>query len=195
MFFATLISILFVPFYIGAGCEICSFLYDNTLAGVFLKRSAIIMLPLGLSNITSSILNALNLEVKSFVHNIIGGAVLILCIICFSWALGVDALIVGFGLCMTITTMLNLIMIKKHTRMSFGIFRPLCLMLCFVSICALLCHFLCGILCTNLGLFWGLGFSCVFSVGSFVLLCWAFKLLDVISLIYMFLPKKLKKSA
>lgn len=194
VFFATLISVLFIPFYIGAGNEICTFLYDNALAGVYLRRSAIIMLPLGLSNITSSILNALNLEVKSFVHNIIGGGVLILCIISLSWLMGVDALILGFLLCMTITTLLNIIMIKKQTKMSLGILKPLFLMLCFVTLSAVLCRFLCGVLCNCVGMFWGLAISCVSCVASFVVLCWTFKLLDVVGLLCRFLPKKLKKS-
>ena len=195
IFFATLISILFVPFYVGAGSEICVFLYDNALAGVYLSRSAIIMLPLGLSNITSSILNALNLEVRSFVHNIIGGASLILCIVCLSGIMGVDALILGFGLCMSITTILNVIMIKKHTKMSFELTKPLLLMLGFVVLSAMLCHFLCGILCGIMGVFWALVIAGIACLGSFVLLCFLFGLLDVVTLVGRFLPKKLKKSA
>ena len=195
IFFATLISILFVPFYVGAGSEICTFLYDNALAGVYLSKSAIIMLPLGLSNITSSILNALNLEVRSFVHNIIGGVFLILCIVCLSGAMGVDALILGFGLCMTITTILNVVMIKRHTQMSFNLTKPLLLMLGFVVLSAMLCHFLCGILCNVFGVFWALVIAGIVCLGSFILLCFLFGLLDVVAIIGSFLPQKIKKRA
>ena len=195
IFVATLISILFVPFYIGAGKEICVFLYDNALAGVYLCRSAIIMLPLGLSNITSSILNALNLEVRSFVHNIIGGGVLIACIVGLSWLMGVDALILGFGLCMTITTILNVVMIKRHVKMSLGMYKPLCLMGCFVVLSSLLCYFVCNVLCGALGLFGGICIAGVCALGSFVLLCWVFRLVDVVSIVCSVLPKKFKKSA
>lgn len=193
IFFATLISVLFIPFFVGAGLQICQFLYGNSLAGVYLSKSAIVMLPLGLSNITSSILNTLNLEARSFAHNIIGGLVLILCVVCFSWCLGVDALILGFLLCMSITTILNLIKIKKCANIKLNIIKPLVLMMLFIIPSAMLCNFVCGIVTKTLNLFWGVSIGCVVSLLCFVVLCWAFKLLDVVGLVCKFLPKKYKK--
>ena len=195
LFFSMLISILFIPFYIGAGTQICGFLFDNSLAGVYLARSALVMLPLGLSNITSSILNTFNLEVKSFVNNIVGGVLLILCVVCLSGIMSVDALILGFFLCMTVTTVLNLMMLKRHTHYNLNIFKPMILMLLFVVPSALLCKFVCGIVTTCCGLFLGVALGGIVSIVAFVVLCWAFRLLDVVSLFCKFLPKKLKKRA
>ena len=193
IFFTMLISVLFIPFFVGAGPQICQFLYNNTLAGVYLSKSAIVMLPLGLSNITSSILNTLNLEVRSFVHNIIGGIVLILCVIGLSWCMGVDALILGFGLCMTVTSVMNLIKIKHSTNIKLNILKPLFCMALFLVPSAILCNFVCGIATKTLNLFWGVAFGCVISVICFIVLCWTFKLLDVVSIVCKFLPKKCKK--
>ena len=195
LFFAMLVSVLFVPFYLGAGTEICEFLFGNSLAGVYLARSAFVMLPLGLSNITSSILNTFNLEVKSFVNNIVGGALLIVCVVCLSGIMSVDALILGFFLCMTVTTVLNLLMLKRHTHYKLNIFRPMLLMILFVIPSAMLCKFVCGIVTTYLGLFWGIAFGGIVSILAFLVLCWAFRLIDIISLFCKFLPKKFKKHA
>ena len=131
--FAVLISGVIIPVYMGLGIPICVFLFDNALSGEFLRWASVIMLPMGLSNISSSILNSLNLEVKSFVNNIIGGVVLILCVVCFSCVLGAYSLILGFFLCMSIISFLNLIKIKKEVKIKFKILKPL-LLICAFSI-------------------------------------------------------------
>ena len=193
VFFATLISVVFIPFFVGAGPQICEFLYNNSTAGVYLQKSAIVMLPLGLSNITSSILNTFNLEVKSFINNIVGGVLLILCVVVLSGVLTVDALILGFLLCMSVTTIMNIFMIKRHTKLALNLTLPLVLMLVFVVPSALLCNFLCQLLAPVVGLFVALFLSGCASVVAFVVLCWAFNILDVVSLFCKFLPKKRTK--
>ena len=66
-----LFSTLLLSSFIALGVPICEFLYDNTKAGQYLSYAAIIMLPMGLSQITSSILNAIGLELKSLKNYII----------------------------------------------------------------------------------------------------------------------------
>lgn len=193
IFFAMLISIIFVPFFIGAGPNICKFLYDNSVAGVYLAKSALVMVPLGLSNITSSILNTFNLEVKSFLNNIVGGVLLLLCVVCLSGLLTVDALILGFMLCMTTTTVMNLVMIKRHTKFKLNILKPMVFMLLFVVPCAILCNFVCELFLPTMGMFLSLLVSGVISVFAFCLLCWSFGFLDVVSIFCKILPKKRKK--
>ena len=192
LFFATLISVMFIPFFIGAGPQICEFLYNNSVAGAYLSKSAIVMLPLGLSNITSSILNTFNLEVKSFINNIAGGIVLIVCVVCFSGVLSVDALILGFLLCMSSTTIMNLIMIKKYTKVKLLFLKPLFLMSVFVAPCSILCGFLCSLL-TSFGLFFGIALSGIISVGAFLVLCWAFGLINVFACFSQIFSIKRKK--
>ena len=125
LLFSILISLFIVPLYIGLGVPICEFLFNNSLSGEFLKWASIIMLPMGLSNISSSMLNSLNLEVKSFVNNILGGIVLVLCVVLFTNILGAYALILGFCLCMLITSLCNILMIKKHMKIKLKIFKPM----------------------------------------------------------------------
>ena len=180
--FAVLISALFIPFYVGLGAEIGKLIFDNELSGIFLSKAAWIMIPLGLSNITSSILNAFNLEVKSFINNILGGVVLLVFVICCSSFMQANALIWGFGLCMTLTTTLNIIKIAKHTKIKFNILKPLLLMLLFIIPAALL-----GKWGYNLSMFVfpsliSMCIGAVLSIGSFALLCVCFKLVDIVSI-------------
>ena len=195
--FALFVSALIIPFYMGCGQEIGLFLYDNASSGIYLSRAAWVMVPLGLCNVTSSILNAFNLEVKSFVNNMIGGAVLLLFVVFGSGIMGVDALIFGFGGCMTITTILNLIMLKKHTKQEINLVKPLILMSIFVVPTALLAHWTFGLLSLCFPVFISLGLCALLGCGSFVLLCWLFKLVDITGVMIKFKSnhKKSKKHA
>ncbi|MBR1925423.1 MAG: oligosaccharide flippase family protein [Clostridia bacterium] len=179
LLFSLIISALFVPVFMGLGVPICQLLFNNTLSGEFLVGASIIMIPLGLSNITSSILNSLNLEVKSFVNNLIGGASLIVCIVAFSGILQAYSLVLGFGLCMLITTTLNLLMIKKHTKIKLGLIKPTLFCLIFIILSALLSKWLYGLMLIIFPNIIALIMSCFVCVLSFVLLCVCFKLFDV----------------
>ncbi len=194
LIFAAFISTMVIPFYMGVGEPVGKFLYDNSASGIYLARAAWIMLPLGLSNITSSILNAYNLEVKSFINNIIGGVLLLGIIAGFSGLLGVDALIWGFGACMTVTTLLNLYMIKRHTKLSFGLLRPTLLMIAFAVPCTLLAYFSYPLLLMAFPQFLAIGLAGVLSMGCFAVLCWLFKIIDFTAVLVKIKPQKVKKS-
>lgn len=107
------ISMLFIPLYLSVGDIIGIVLYDNSFAGVLLQSSAICVLPITLCNLTGSLLNALNLEVKSFVNYLIGSTVLFISLIAFTPLVGVNSIIISFFLSMSIISLLNMRMIKK----------------------------------------------------------------------------------
>lgn len=193
--FALFVSALFIPFYIGCGEQIGLFLFDNASSGIYLSRAAWVMIPLGLSNITSSILNAYNLEVKSFINNIVGGVLLFLFVIFGSGLMGVDALIFGFGACMTATTCLNLVMLKRHTCTSFGLTKPLLLMLLFIVPASLLAKWSYGVLNVFFPDFVTIILCAGIGCGCFLVLCWIFRLIDITSVLVKIKPKKVKKSA
>ena len=179
MRFSIIASSLIVPLYVGIGIPICSLLFDNALSGEFLRWAAIIMIPMGLSNVSSSILNSLNLEVKSFVNNLIGGFFLILCVVCFSGVLGAYALIVGFFLCMFSTSFLNIMMIKKKTKISLHLFKTLILCLLFSFIVAILSNYLYGVLLYAFPSLVCLIVSATVSLVCFLVLLWAFGICDI----------------
>jgi stage V sporulation protein B len=107
------ISMLFVPLYLSVGNLIGIVLYDNIMSGVMLQLAAVCVLPITICNLTGSILNALNLEVKSFVNYLIGSAVLLVSLIVFTPLIGINSIIVSFFLSMSLISLLN---IKKITK-------------------------------------------------------------------------------
>lgn len=197
---AVIISAMFIPFYMAMGKQIGVFLYDNDFSGIYLIKAAWIMIPLGLSNVTSSILNSFNMEAKSFINNVLGGVVLLIFVIFLSGTMKVDALVWGFGLCLTLTTILNILMIKKRVNFNLGLTKNLVLCLCFIVPSVLLCKWGFNLLFSNLPLFWGLCFGGVISIGVFFILCLCFNLIDFvwlmpkISILQKFKNKKSKKA-
>ena len=107
------ISMIFIPLYLSVGDLIGLVLYNNAMAGILLQLSAVCVLPITLCNLTGSILNALNLETKSFINYIIGSSILFISLIIFTPLFKINSIIISFFLSMTIISLLNLRKIKK----------------------------------------------------------------------------------
>ena len=122
------LSMLLIPLFISVGDLIGIVLFDNLQAGIYLQLSAVSILPIVVSNITSSVLNALSLETKSFVNYIIGSAVLFVCLFVFTPLVGINSVIIAFFMSMGITAILNFRTIKKEVptlsyKLLFNLFR------------------------------------------------------------------------
>lgn len=114
------ISMIFVPAFLVLGTPICEILFGSSGAGVYVSRAAIIMIPMGISQITSSLLNSMGLEMKSLINYVISAIALFLCIFFLPKHLGTNALIVGMGSLSTISAVLNLRMLKKRNFFAKG---------------------------------------------------------------------------
>ena len=110
---STFISMLFVPLYLSVGNLIGLVLFNNAMAGTMLQLSSICILPISLCNLTSSVLDALNLEFKSFKNYLIGSLILILGLLCLTPFIGVKSIIISYFLSMLTITLLNLKTINK----------------------------------------------------------------------------------
>ena len=126
---AIVFSCLLLPVYLSIGVPLCEFIFKNTEAGVYLTTAAIIMLPMGISQITSSILNAIGLELKSLKNYSISSALLILSIFFLPKYIGTYALIVGYLLMSVTSTIMNIIMLKKRNLVSLKILNTILKML------------------------------------------------------------------
>lgn len=108
------LSMLLIPLFISCGDLIGVVLFDNLQAGIYLQLSAVSILPIVLSNITSSVMNALSLETKSFVNYLIGSTVLFVGLFLLTPIIGINSIIVSFFLSMSATALLNFRTIKKE---------------------------------------------------------------------------------
>ncbi|MBQ7579573.1 MAG: oligosaccharide flippase family protein [Clostridia bacterium] len=164
------ISCLLLPAFLVLGKPIGLFLFKSEEAGLYLSMSAILMVPMGLSQISSSILNAIGLEMKSLKNYAISALFLFVCIYFLPKYMGVSALIIGMAGLSIITTILNFYMLKRRNLLSLKILKTLSLMLIISVPSAMLSFFTFNILNKFIPLFFSLAISGIFSVGSLFLL-------------------------
>ena len=115
-----LISTLLIPAFIVLGEPICEILFRSKEAGKFVSAGAFLMLPLGINQITSSILNSIGLELKSLINYAIGAAFLFASIFFLPKYIGTYSLIVGFFLMGLVSMSLNIRMLKKRDLIKKG---------------------------------------------------------------------------
>ena len=179
--FAVMVSLAVFCFYFGAGKDIGIVMYDNARSGQFLIYGAAIMIPMSLTQMSSSILNTLGYEYKTLKNYTIGAVIMLLAVWFLPPLLGIYSMILGFFLSFTITAVLNTLLIIKKVKKS-GIFLnslPKLLIACMLS--TSLCYLLNIIFKGFLPLILSLTFSGLLSISLFILICGIFKInnLDV----------------
>ena len=110
---------------------------------------------------------------------------------------GINALFLGTGLCMCVTSALNFFMLKRKTKISLKLFKPLSL-LCFITLpCAALVSFIDKLCVMVMPPFFAIVISCTVGVVFYLLLCMVFNIVDVkgyfVSISSKFKPKRTKK--
>ncbi len=120
--------------FFAMGKQIGSWLFSNNLAGNLLLYGSILILPLSLSQITTSIMNATGHETKSLFIYLFGSVVLFACLIFLPKYVGIYSVVIGLGSHALIDCALNSLVLKK--QLSVLPFKTLiiCLPLCFPSI-------------------------------------------------------------
>ena len=190
--FTVFISVIFIPLYMGAGMQIGQFFYDNIQSGIMLAYSSWVLLPLGLTNISSSLLNALGYEIKSMRNYIVGAVLLVASIWFLPKIMGIYSLIVAFGICFIITSALNLKMISKILGSNFAILKPIFIQILIVIPSASICSLMVNLLNNYIPLFFALAISCSVGAICHILLCFVFNVIEVQPIIVK-IKEKLKK--
>ena len=193
LIFTLFITFLIMPLFMGAGENIGLFFFGNVTSGALLSSSAWMIVPMALTSISSSILNALGKEVKSFINYLIGSVFLFTAIWFLPSIIGINALIVGMGICVSITSILNIIMIKKTINNKLNILKPFVLMLAFCLPCAAITFFITSLLNNIIPLFFNLAISCCIGGGLFIALCSTYKIINVKSMFVEMKKVKFKK--
>ena len=181
--FSIFITFILVPLYIGLGNSVGLFLYDNLSSGTYLAKSAWIMVPMSINNIASSSLNAMGLEVKSFVNYVIGSIFMFLSLIFLPKYIGILSLVCGMGFCMSVATILNLRMLNKKLGYNLNFFKHT-LYLIIISIpIAFLSNWTNNILINFIPMFFSLAISSCLGAFMFILMCETFKVANISSIL------------
>lgn len=170
-------SALLLSSFLSLGVPICSFLFKNTKAGIYLQCASIIMIPLGLSQISSAVLNAVGLEMKSLKNYVVSSVVLIICIVFLPKYLGTYALILGYFLMALISSTMNISMLLKRKLADLSFLKTMALLIVINLFSATLGFFIHNLL--NFSLLLNLIISAFFTLGSNILLTFCFNVANI----------------
>lgn len=112
--FTLFLTSLFIPVFLVCGKEIGLIVFNEHECGEYLSKSALLMLFMSLSSITTSMLNSMGLEHKTLIYYIFGGVLMLFSVWFLPKYLGVDSLLVGFFFIFGLTSLLNLILLNKN---------------------------------------------------------------------------------
>ena len=188
--FALSISALFVPIFMGVGEQIGLFLFDNILSGSLLQGASWVLIPLGLNGITSSLLNSLGLENKSFKNFVLSGLVMFAILWFTPSILGINSLIVGMGVNYLICFLFNLRLLKKHIKINLKLSKIVAKILVASVPAGALASFVVALCEYVFPLFLTVVIGCAVAVISFVLLCQVEGIFDI-KMVVMFLKEKM----
>ncbi|MGI6228597.1 MAG: polysaccharide biosynthesis C-terminal domain-containing protein [Christensenellales bacterium] len=111
--FCVVISGIFAIMYIPLGEPLVRFLFKDEIAGKLLSLAAVTIYPISLNQITSTVLNSLGHERRTFINYAAGAAVLLPSLIFLPKYIGIIGMAAGTGICFFITTLLNVLSIRK----------------------------------------------------------------------------------
>lgn len=177
--FSLFVSAIFLPAYIGVGELAGLFLYDNALSGSLLASAAWVMIPMGITNITSALLNSLGYEVKSFVNYLIGSVFMFISLWILPSFVGINAMIWGMGISFLVTAILNTLMLKRKTGLVLHLTKPIikiCLLILPASALSYFVGSLSNIIFPD---FIAICLGGGVGAGTFLLLCAVFNLIDI----------------
>ncbi len=125
MSFITLITVFFFAVYAALGENIGMILFADAKAGKFLALSAGMVLPLAMSQLTTTTLNSMAREKICFVNNLIAIAAMTLCVYFLPKFIGIYALAVAQTLCFGLIFILNSIVLVKAKAVKLNYYKPL----------------------------------------------------------------------
>lgn len=175
-------SSILLSSFIALGEPVCEFLFNNVKAGKYLSAASIIMIPLGLSQISSSILNAIGLEMKSLKNYVISSTFLILSIIFLPRYFGTYSLIIGYLLMSVISAIMNISMLIKRNLANLSFLKTIAMLIAINLFSAII-----GILISNLlncMLLIKLIVSAIFTLGINILLTVTFNVANIKIIIF-----------
>lgn len=116
--FSCIIACSFMSIFICSGKDIAILFFNDTHAGELLQKTTLIILPLVLNQLSSSILNTLGKENSTFLTSLISSFGLIATLLIFAKKLGILAYPLSLLVYHLISLTINTIQLKKTTNIS-----------------------------------------------------------------------------
>ncbi len=120
---AFLVACALLPFFQVLGEKLGALAFSNLLAGEMIAKGCVILLPMSVCMMSTTILNSMGFEKKTFLFHFVGEAVMLLCVILLPPVCGVYAYLWGLGLFHTATAVCNFILLHKVCPAFFRVYR------------------------------------------------------------------------
>lgn len=111
--FSVIVACTLIPILFSVGADIGRIAFSNDAAGRIIEKSCILLLPMSVTMISTSILNSLGFERQSFLFYFLGAAALLLCILILPRYCGVYAYCFGLGFNYSVNAVCNLVFLWK----------------------------------------------------------------------------------
>jgi len=111
---------IFFPLFFALGEPIGIFVYGNADSGRFLRAAAWLLLPISIESITSSMMNSLDMELKSFIHYLIGATVMFSSFLIAGSNFNIRIMAIGMGSGWILSSILNIWAIKRKAKFKWG---------------------------------------------------------------------------
>ncbi len=116
-----LIAGALIPFFTVCGEGLGVFLYSNAESGVLIARSALMLLPMSVTMISTSILNSMGCEKQTLLFFLLGAGAMLLCAWFLPAVLGGGALLCGMALDYCVCAACSLVLlVKKAGKLRCG---------------------------------------------------------------------------
>lgn len=169
---------LFVPIFSAVGIPMCEILFNNNSAGWYLKTFSWVIVPMGLSQISTSILNSLSKEKYVFYTYFISSIIIIISILFLPKYIGVSALLVGLGLQHSIISILNMFKIKNLIQSNTSTLKNISKFIIVSLMLTMLNNSIYSLLINIFSSFISMCIIGVLSSVSFIMLCYALNIYE-----------------
>ena len=188
---------VFIPVFITLSIPLCNYVYNNYNAGTYMAQCSWIIIPMGLAQISTSILNALNQETKTFIYYIISCVVMIALVFVLPNFFGIQAMMIASGISYILLTILNVMYLRKSLSLKTNLIKNLIFHALICVPCVILNNFCFNIFQSTMSQFLSIIFTGLISAVSYLSLLFVFGILDiniVKNYVIKTINKKLKKS-
>ncbi len=116
--FSVLVACVLIPFFYALGGDVGRLAFSNPLAGEMIRKGCLMLLPMSLTMISTSMLNSMGFEKQTFLFFFFGAAALLLSILILPKFCGAYAFIIGLSASYVVTAACNLSFLHKKGFLS-----------------------------------------------------------------------------
>lgn len=113
---AVLIATMLIPLLFALGGAAGELLFSEPLSGEIVENCCLVLVPMCLSMITSTVLNSMNREKSTLIYYFCGAAAMLVCLAALTPVIGVYSYAAGLAASFVITAALNMKLLKKLCR-------------------------------------------------------------------------------